>query len=126
VKKWYLFTLAVILSAALLIFSGCAAPTSGTSTSEKVEEGFTVLNSGDVNDAKETFEDVLSQDSDNPEANAGMGLILTFESLQNIEEILGEDILQVLSSFNQLSSPSCLQNFSWKDFQNYQQDNQRI
>ena len=117
-KKWYLFTLAVILSAALLIFSGCAAPTSGTSTSEKVEEGFTVLNSGDVNDAKETFEGVLSQDPDNPEANAGMGLILTFESLQNIEEILGEDILQALSSFNQLSSPSSLKtpNFTSESF----------
>ncbi|MCD6552083.1 hypothetical protein [Thermotoga sp.] len=73
------------LALAIFLFS-CAGPITvgpggaeGEDLSNLLESGLDSLASGNIDDAKSTFEDVLSEDPENATANAGMSVILLYE-----------------------------------------------
>ncbi|AIY87018.1 MULTISPECIES: hypothetical protein [unclassified Thermotoga] len=96
--RFRMFLQGILVAAILLFLTACPGPSSvtpGTSTT-LVEEGLNALNSGNTDEAKSYFESVLQSDPDNPEANAGMGVILTFEAINDLSNFLLETMSQVL------------------------------
>ncbi|MDK2884387.1 MAG: tetratricopeptide repeat protein [Pseudothermotoga sp.] len=53
------------------------------------------LNSGNTDEARNYFESVLQNDPDDPKANAGMGVILTFDVMSDLSNFLLEAMSQV-------------------------------
>ena len=97
--KRYLLILTFV---GLFIFlTACAdilKPPSEEPTQPTAEDGWEDLEEGNVDGARSIFEQILNEDPDNPEANAGMAIIKTYEFREKFNNIL-ESIRDSVSLF---------------------------
>ncbi len=96
----------ILLGVSLLVFVlSCAGPViDQNELNELVQNATDYLNSGDIDNAKSAFEDVLKKDPQNPEANAGMSVILLYEIVQEYYDEIS-DIANQLMNFFGVANP---------------------
>lgn len=97
-KKYLLILTFIGLFIFLTACADISKPPSEEPTQPTVEDGWQDLEEGNVVDAKSTFEQILNEDPDNPEANAGMAIIKTYEFREKFYNIL-ESIQNSVSLF---------------------------